>query len=72
MQNPTLEDLGVAEPGSTAVPDQIALRTAIDVPRYQAAPHDTQPQPDEQLLGTYFAWQCPQLMPVDEQLFRSQ
>lgn len=27
---------------------------------------------DEQLLGTYFAWQCPQHMPVDEQLFRSE
>lgn len=27
---------------------------------------------DENLLKTYFAWQCPQLMPVDEMLFRRQ
>lgn len=27
-------------------------------------------RPDEVLLQTYFAWQCPQHMPVDEQFFR--
>lgn len=27
---------------------------------------------DEILLSTYFAWQCPQLLPVDERLFRSE
>jgi hypothetical protein len=32
--------------------------------------NSTRPEPNRLLIDTYFSWQCPQHMPIDEQLFR--
>lgn len=45
-----------------------AMRDAVD----RVCGDTSRFQVDEQLLQTYFVWQAPQHMPIDEELFRSE
>jgi hypothetical protein len=46
------------------------FRSAVDDMVIRICGLESDIEPDEELLGIYFAWQEPQHMPVDEALFR--